>query len=423
MVDVRTSTVASWRTNTARMDWLVVCLLVFFAVASTFVVRSAVLGSGVLFAGIPERHMVNYGIAFVVFFVASYFRYTLWMIWARWLYVLGLLSLVAVYVWGSEKNGARGWFAIPGVGVDFQPAELMKLFLILLIAQWLGARGSARMRLWHDLVPLGVMVFVPFVFVVMQPDLGNAVIFGIICIGMLFVARLRWTHIVGAVVTVAVLFVGVLYSLHTFHSQVDGFLSARGFGHWMERIDTFLYPERASLHASYQVTNSLRAIGSGALVGEGYLQGDSVHGGFIPYTYSDSIFVVIGEEFGFLGASLLLLAYFFLLYRLIWIAIDCPDRGGSYVIVGITTMLAFQIIQNIGMFLGLLPLTGITLPLFSYGGSSLVITMASIGLAMSVHIHGHRYASELQRARDKLAIAALLAQQEQEQRVAASAQN
>jgi rod shape determining protein RodA len=157
--------------------------------------------------------------------------------------------------------------------------------------------------------------------------------------------------------------------------------------HRLDRIQTFVDPDSASADAKYQVANSMRAIGSGSLFGEGFKQGDSVQKGFIPYPYSDSVFVVIGEEFGFVGASLLLLMYFLLIYRMIYIAIQVTDRVGSFIIVGIVSMYVFQVFENIGMLIGIMPLTGITLPFVSYGGSSLLINMLSIGLVMSIQVH------------------------------------
>ncbi|MNI59933.1 Rod shape-determining protein RodA [compost metagenome] len=137
----------------------------------------------------------------------------------------------------------------------------------------------------------------------------------------------------------------------------------------------------------FQVENSIRAIGSGLLEGEGYLKGTSIHSNFIPLAYSDSIFVVIGEEFGFRGSALLLLIYFLLIYRMILISIQSVHLSGAYIVVGVASMFVFQIFENVGMLIGVMPLTGITLPFISYGGTSLLINMLSLGLVMSVRLH------------------------------------
>lgn len=374
-----------WRI--AQIDWMVVYILTFFVLASTIIIRSAVEGQH-SFTGIHQRHVFNYAVAFLMMMITAMINYRVWVRWAHYFYGIGVLGLLAVYFFGVIKNGARGWFTIPLVGMDLQPAELMKLFLILFLAQRLALRDGKTLVVWRDVVPLAALMVLPFMLVLIQPDLGNAIIYGVIFLGMLWVANVKFVVVLAGMIGATVIAGASFYALTTFHAPIEAFLQTHGAGHWMQRIDTFLYPDQASKHATYQITNSLRAIGSGALWGEGYMQGDSVHGGFIPYTYSDSIFVVIGEEFGFLGASLLLLLYFFLLYRLVWIAIACPERSGSYIILGVVTMLAFQIFQNIGMFLAILPLTGITLPFISYGGSSLLINLISIGLALSIHLHG-----------------------------------
>ena len=158
----------------------------------------------------------------------------------------------------------------------------------------------------------------------------------------------------------------------------------------MDRIDTFLYPQDVSADDNYQVRNAVRAIGSGGLEGEGFLKGTSVHSNFIPFAYSDSIFVVVGEEFGFRGSAVLLLIYFLLIYRMILISIQSTQLSGAYIVVGVVSMFVFQIFENVGMMIGIMPLTGITLPFVSYGGTSLLINMLSLGLVMSVKLHQER---------------------------------
>ncbi len=165
--------------------------------------------------------------------------------------------------------------------------------------------------------------------------------------------------------------------------------------HWVERLDPWLVPEKATAKASYHTKNAKLAIASGGMMGKGFLQGTSVQSGRVPYTYADSIFVVVAEEFGFVGSSVLLLLYFILIHRMILISLECRDRAGPYLIVGIVSMLLYQIFENIGAFLGIMPLTGITLPFISYGGTSLLINMASIGLVMSIKVHGQELEDDL----------------------------
>jgi rod shape determining protein RodA len=377
-----------------QLDWAIISILIIFMVFSTLVVRSAV-NNNTVFEGIHYRHMVNYALGFLVLIGSALFNYRLLLKAAPYLYGLGIASLVAVFFFGAVKNGARGWFTIPGIGMDFQPAEAVKLFIILMIAYFLARKGGEMLELVRDVIPTGLIVLVPFVLVLAQPDLGNAVIYFVILIGILWIGNVKYLHVGLGLVLAAGSLAGTMYLIDTYHDPIEAFLDENEAGHWMGRIDAFLYPDEASDDDTYQVKNSLRAIGSGALFGEGYMQGTSVRNNFIPYTYSDSIFVVIGEEMGFMGSSVLLLLYFLLIYRLILISIQSGEQGGAYVIIGIVSMLVFQIFQNIGMFLGILPLTGITLPFISYGGSSLLINMLSIGLALSIKVHADQPLDEL----------------------------
>jgi len=369
-----------------RIDWAIFAILIAFMVFSTFIVYSAVHNrSG--YEGMHIRHLEFYGLGLFVLLGTAMLNYRILVKYAVYLYGIGVVSLAAVYYFGAIINGARGWFIIPGIQQSVQPAEFAKLSIILIVAYFLARKSGESLELLRDVIPVGLIVFVPFIWVVIQPDLGNAIIYVVILIGMLWIANIKYMHALLGLVLAAGAFAGTIYLIDAFHDPIEQFLEENGSGHWMDRIDAYLYPETASDDETYQVDNSVRAIGSGALFGEGFLQGTSVHNNFIPYTYSDSIFVVVGEEFGFMGASVLLLLYFLLIYRLILISIQSGDAAGSYIIIGIVSMFVFQVFQNIGMFLGILPLTGITLPFVSYGGSSLLINMLSIGIALSIRVH------------------------------------
>ncbi|WP_309120373.1 FtsW/RodA/SpoVE family cell cycle protein [Paenibacillus sp.] len=377
-----------------RVDWAIFAILIAFMSFSTFIVYSAV-HSKPAFEGMHLRHLQFYGLGLLVLLGTAMLNYRILLKFAIYIYGIGVASLAAVYFFGAIINGARGWFIIPGIEQSVQPAEFAKLSIIVMLAYFLSRKQGEPLELWRDVVPVGLIVFIPFVWVVIQPDLGNAIIYVVILVGMLWIANIKYLHVLLGLALAAGAVAGAMSLIETYHDPIETFLEEHGSGHWMDRIDAFLDPENASDDQTYQVDNSVRAIGSGALFGEGYLQGTSVHNNFIPYTYSDSIFVVVGEEFGFMGASVLLLLYFLLIYRLILISIQSGDAGGAYIIIGIVSMFVFQIFQNIGMFLGILPLTGITLPFVSYGGSSLLINMLSIGLALSIRVHADQPLDEM----------------------------
>lgn len=370
-----------------QIDVPIVLLLLGFMIASTLVIYSGTYNEGPAYHNYYLKNVVFYGLGFVVLTGVALFDYRLLLKAAVYLYSTGIILLVAVYLFGEEKYGARSWFNLPGLGIDFQPAELMKLILILTVAAYLARRNGAPLEFWPDVVPVGLIVLVPFVLVLIQPDLGNAIIYLVVLIVMYWIGNIKYAHAligIGLIVAGLALF---FFLFQTYHDPIEQFLSAQGKGHWVARIDTFIDPNSVSDNLKWQITNSIRAIGSGGMSGEGFLQGDSLQKGFIPFPYSDSIFVVIGEEFGFRGAAVLLLLYFLIIYRMILISLQSTDLRGSFIIVGIVSMFVFQIFENIGMLIGIMPLTGITLPFISYGGTSLITNMISVGLVINIKIH------------------------------------
>lgn len=369
-----------------RMDWTIIGILVIFMAMSSAFIYSAIQGQGAGYQGYEIRNLIFYAMGFIAVFVVSFFDYRLLLKAAPFFYLFGVVLLVAVLFFGANLYGATGWFRLP-FGFNFQPAELMKLTLIMMIAFMIHRRQGEPLDLWHDCVPICMVTAISFCLVLVQPDLGNAIIYLVILLAMLWIGNVRYRYVLigtAAVIGCLILF---FYLFITYHDQIVSMLKDTRGQHWVARIDTFIDPEAVSKDESYQLKNSMIAIGSGGLTGEGYLQGSWSKQGRVPLTYSDSIFVVIGEEFGFLGASALLLLYFVLLYRMILIAIASDHRGGSYLVIGIVAMYVFQIFENIGMLMGIMPLTGITLPFISYGGSSLLINMLSIGLVQSIKVN------------------------------------
>ncbi|NOV04078.1 FtsW/RodA/SpoVE family cell cycle protein [Paenibacillus planticolens] len=371
-----------------NIDIPIVIILFAFMVISTMTVYSASVDHPSIVISITKI-LILYAVGLISFLACSLFDYRVLLRIAPYLYGIGIVSLVAVYFFGKKIHGARGWFELPG-GLTFQPAELVKLILIICVTALLAKRGGELLQIKNDLIPVCAAVLLPFILVLIQPDLGNAIIFVIILLGMLWIGNIKYTHVLLSVVIFAGLGFLLLTLYKTFHTSLYDALKGFGFSHWMDRIDTYLYPQDVTEDDSYQVKNAIRAIGSGGLEGEGYLKGTSVHSNFIPFAYSDSIFVVVGEEFGFRGSAVLLLIYFLLIYRMILISIQSTQISGAYIVVGVVSMFVFQIFENVGMMIGIMPLTGITLPFVSYGGTSLLINMLSLGLVMSVKLHQER---------------------------------
>lgn len=372
-----------------KVDLGMILILLALMVVSTLLVHSATYGNPD-YANYDVKTVIFYGIGFVVALGSTFFDYRLFLK-AWWvLYAIGIILLVVVYLTAPEINGAKSWFMLPG-GLQFQPAEMVKIILILTVAFLMGRRQGDPLRVRQDLIVVAAFSFLPFMLVMIQPDLGNAIIYLVIVLGMLWIGNVRYTHVLLGVSIIAGGLILFVFLFNTYNTQIHDYLVEKHKLHWYERINAFIDPQSASEKEIYQVTKAKIAIGSGGLTGDGYMKGESKNRKFIPYPYSDAIFVVIGEEFGFQGAAVVLMLYFLLIYRMIIIAFQCYDLKGSFIIIGIVSMYVFQIFQNIGMMIGLMPITGITLPFISYGGTSLLLNMLCIGLVFSVKAHQEKY--------------------------------
>lgn len=376
-----------------KIDYTIVFILLLLMGISIAVLYSAT--SNTQYHGYHLRMVMYYGVGFVAFFALSLVDFRLLVKYGLYIYLLGVALLVVVMFIGNTYYNATGWMTLPG-GLSFQPAEFFKLLLVVFLAHVLYRKRKTQLAFWRDVIPICLLTFVPFMIVMAQNDLGNALSYLIILVGMLWIGGMKYSHALIALAIFAGSVIGGISAYKIYYDEVHHFFADIGREHWIERIDPWLVPDKATEKAIYHTRNAKLAIASGGMTGEGYMQGATVQSERVPLTYSDSIFVVIAEEFGFLGSSVLLLLYFVLIHRLILISLECKDRSGPLIIVGIVALFLYQIFENIGMFIGLMPLTGITLPFISYGGTSLVINMASIGVAMSIRIHGHEVDEEQQ---------------------------
>lgn len=375
-----------------RIDWSIILILLAFLVISTMLIYSATMDTK--YAGFHKNNVVYYGLGFACLFVVSMLDYRWIVKTSVYSYIIGILLLIGVFSpLGKVYFGARGWYEIPVINMSFQPAELMKLLLIITIAAYMARRNGEKLELLRDVIPIGLLTAVPFGLILIQPDLGNAIILIVILLGLYWIGNIKLLHVLLGTAIVAGAVAGFIYVFTTYHQPITDAMSKAGVGHWADRFDTFLDISNDNESAQErkdkdrQAKNSQIAIGSGNMLGDGFTQGTSIHANFIPVAYSDSIFVVVGEEFGFVGAAVLLVLYIIMIYRMIIISMETTDLAGSYIIVGIVTLYVFQIFENIGMLIGLMPLTGITLPFISYGGTSLLINMLAIGLIMSIRTH------------------------------------
>ncbi len=287
------------------------------------------------------------------------------------IYVFCNILLVAVLIFGTgdESWGARSWLSIGGF--RFQPSEIVKIGLIISISKFIDNNKNDINNLW-TLLKILLFAGVPIFLIYKQPDLGTALVFVFFIIIMLFIAGLNIKYFVYTIIAGIISLPILWFSLK---------------GYQKNRILNFLNPQNDTSNTGYQAWQSKIAVGSGKILGRGLFNGVQTQFGFIPEKQTDLIFAVIGEELGLIGGVVLIVLFGIMMYRLVKIARNTTDLFGSLMVTGITAMLFFHIWENIGMTIGLMPITGIPLPFISYGGTSLLVNMISIGIALSVGVH------------------------------------
>ncbi|GAB6927603.1 rod shape-determining protein RodA [Paenibacillus sp. JCM 10914] len=369
-----------------KIDFVIVTVIVLLMVISITSLYSVTSGTE-KWDGYHIKMIMFYIVGFVAFFGMSLLDYRVLMKYGLYIFLGGLALLVFVMFFGAELNGSKGWINLGFASL--QPAELFKLVLIIFLTYILVRKNKPQLSFFRDVIPIALLAFIPFALVMAINDLGNALSYIVILVGLLWIGNVKLSHALIGLALLAGSALGGIQAYIHYHDEISAFMKEGSRAHWLDRIDPWLMPEEADKSgAGYHTYNAKLAIASGGMTGEGFMQGTSVQSGRVPYTYSDSIFAQIAEEYGFIGSSVLLLLYFILIHRMILISLESRERAGPFLIVGIVSMFLYQIFENIGMFIGLMPLTGITLPFISYGGTSLVISMASLGVAMSVKLHG-----------------------------------
>lgn len=350
-----------------RIDaWLI--LAVAGIIGASLVTQNAV--SGVVGIQLLARQLLWACAGMLTLLALSRFRLDLYARFAPMVYVVGLAALVGVLSWGEMRSGTRGWFALGPLTI--QPSEFARVATILMVATLLGRRSGTRLSAKEAMVVVA-MVGAAAGLVAAEPDLGVALTYLPVAVTALWLGGLpRWAWI--GLVAVAIL-VGVI----GWNTGLKDFQK--------ERVLTVLDPERDPYGIGYQVRQSKIAVGSGGIVGQGVGHGSQSLLRFLPAQHTDFAFAVWAEATGFVGVTGLMLAYALMLYRIGMAAAVAESRHGLVLAILVGGWLAFQVIVNLGMVLGLLPTTGITLPLFSYGGSSLLSTCAALGLVQSVWRH------------------------------------
>ena len=277
---------------------------------------------------------------------------------------------MAVLLVGKKYLGARRWIQMPG-GQHFQPSEWVKLVLILALAKYFSELHREEASV-GDIVKAGLMVGVPMLLVLKQPDLGTALTYIPVLVMGLFLGGLRLKH------ATVILLLGAMIVPVVWHYGLKPYQK--------QRLVSFREPEADPQGSGYQVQQSLIAVGSGGLWGKGITKGTQTQGMFLPVPQTDFIFAAWCEEHGFVGAVAVLLLYFLLLMRLVHNAQTAPDGAGAFVVMGVVAVLFFHILVNVGMVVGYMPVTGIPLPLMSYGGSSVLFMFLALGIVMNIRM-------------------------------------
>ena len=320
--------------------------------------------------GVVARQAFFVGVGVVAMAVISLIDYRRIADWWPMIYAAGIVLLLGVLTpLGSTVNGTRGWYRFGPVVL--QPAELGKLATVIAVAAFLGSVDEVDLRrLGMALGLLGA----PVLLTLLQPDLGSALVFIVAGLGMLVVAGVKMRHLA------VLLLLGVV--------AVFGILSSDTLDQYQkDRLLSFANPDSVSAEVGYNVKQAQTAISSGGLTGFGFGNGPSTRLGYVPAQQTDFIFTVAGEEFGFVGAGALVLLFGIMIWRIWRIAQLSADSMGMLLCVGVLSMLLFHIFENIGMNLGIMPITGIPLPLVSQGGSSVLASFVALGLVQSVHMH------------------------------------
>ena len=349
---------------TENLDWGILATTAVLMVIGLLCIYSStsVVGSGIFFR---QLLWICIGTFFLVVAFAVDYRNLMYSAWP--LYGAVLLALVLVFIIGKEISGARRWIVFGPFRM--QPSELAKVFVIIWMAYWAEKKKHILIHGMRELVFPAVVILVPVSLILLQPDLGTAGIVSFIAAGMFLLLGIRRSTLL----TVGGLFLAVLPFL---------WFSLKGYQRL--RILTFLDPSRDPLGSGYHAIQSKIAVGSGGLIGKGFLHGTQTQLRFLPEHHTDFIFSVVAEEWGFLGSGLLLFLYMTLITKIITVGLKAKDRFGALLCFGIAAYLTLHVFINISMAVGIFPVVGVPLPFVSYGGSFMVINLICIGIVLNV---------------------------------------
>ncbi|PLR79301.1 rod shape-determining protein RodA [Bacillus sp. V3-13] len=378
--------------SNSRLDFGLVLILFLLFLASCAAIYSAQT-TGQYGENFLIRQIVFYAvgcgiIAAVINLDSDQLKKLAWYAYGFGILLLGFL-VVAPESIAPRINGAKSWFKVPGMG-SLQPSEFVKVFIILAIARVIVEHHqkylikTIQTDLWL-LVKIGLITLFPLLLVMQQPDLGTSLVFIAIMVGMIFISGVSWKlllSVFGAGLSIISI---IMYFVLWKPEILEKYLGVQEYQ--FGRIYSWIDPYNYQSTTGFQLTRSLLAIGSGQTGGKGYGNREV----YLPESHTDFIFSIVGEEFGFVGASVLVSLFFLLIYQITKVGMETKNDFYTFVCVGVISMITFHVFQNIGMTIGLLPITGIPLPFISYGGSSLMGNMLAISLIFSIRYHYKKY--------------------------------
>jgi len=378
--------------TTSKIDYSLVFILLLLFVASCVAIYSAQM-SGQYKENFLLKQIIWYAvgvgiIAAVMTFDSDQLRRVSWFAYGFGLLILGILIIAPASI-APYTNGAKSWFKFPGIG-SLQPSEFVKVFVILALARVIedhhtkNVVKSIQSDFWL-LIKIGIVTIIPVMLIMLQPDLGTSLVFLAIMLGMIFISGINWKILAPIFAVGIILASSVLFLVIKHPDILEKYLGVKEYQ--FGRIYSWIDPYNYQGAEGYQLTKSMLAIGSGQTSGKGITNRDV----YLPESQTDFIFSVVGEEFGFIGASVLISLFFLLIYHITKVGMETKNNFYTYICVGVISMITFHVFQNIGMTIGVLPITGIPLPFISYGGSSLMGNMLGIGLIFSIRYHYRKY--------------------------------
>ncbi|AAK79222.1 rod shape determining protein RodA [Clostridium acetobutylicum] len=356
-----------------QIDFLIFLIPIVIAIFSSLNIYSAVHRNSAL-ASTWKLQLIWCLMGIIAIYIIIKMDYDFLKNYAEIIYGLAVVLLVINDIFGSTRNGATGWIAIGQRAI--QPSEFAKIALVIILAKKVDAMKDGINNVKNFFIIL-IYAAIPTALVLIQPDMGMAMVYFFTVLGIVFAAGLDLRVIFGGIFGIIVAVVGIWNT-----SLMQQY--------WKARLTSFLNPEKYSSSTGLQLIQSKIAIGSGGIFGKGFLKGTQIQGGYIPENYTDFIFSVVGEEWGLIGAIVLMLLYIILIYRIIKMSKNSKDAFGKIFCVGMASTFLFSVYQNMGMTIGIAPISGLTLPFMSYGGSSMFTAFIAIGIILSIGVRKNK---------------------------------